>query len=276
MKTIHLHVLKAGPADGTPVILLHGFPEFSHGWRNQIGPLAGAGFRVLAPDQRGYNLSDKPQRIADYRIGQLTGDILRLADAEGWERFHLVGHDWGGIVAWWIGLMHPYRLDRLVVLNAPHPATLRPHMARHPAQLLKSWYVGLFQLPVLPERLIRAGGFRMAERALCATSRRGTFSADELARYREAWGRPGALTAMLNWYRALRRNPRPPAVGIPVPTLILWGDRDAFLDSSLADEAAALCDDARVVHLPRATHWVQHEEADTVNRLLIDFLGGRG
>lgn len=272
MAPVRLHMIEAGPPDGPLVILLHGFPEFSYGWRHQIGPLAEAGFRVLAPDQRGYGLSDKPPAIEDYHIDRLVDDVLRLADEAGHRRFSVVGHDWGGIVAWRLALSHPDRVERLAILNAPHPATLRGHMAAHPGQLLKSWYVGFFQLPGLPECLMRAGGFRMAERALTSTSRPGTFGLEDLARYREAWARPGALTGMLNWYRALRRNPLPPTGDIRCSTLIVWGDRDAFLDRRLAEEAAALCDDVQLVHLEQASHWVQHEEAETVNRLLADFL----
>ena len=272
MPEVRLHSTTAGPDDGPLVILLHGFPEYSASWRRQVGPLADAGFRVLVPDQRGYNLSDKPPRIADYRIDRLAEDILRLADDAGRSRFSVVGHDWGGIVAWWLALTHPDRIERLSILNAPHPATLRSHMMRHPGQMLKSWYVGFFQLPGLPERLMRANGFHMAERSLLATSRPGTFSRDDLAGYRRAWQQPGATTGMINWYRALRLRPPLPTARVRAPTLIVWGDRDAFLDRSLAEDAAALCDTVQVKHLTQASHWVQHEEPEAVNRLLADFL----
>lgn len=269
---VRLHVVDAGPADGPLVILLHGFPEFWYGWRRQIGALAAAGFRVLAPDQRGYGMSDKPPGIDSYRTDRLAADVLALAGWAGRPTFSLVGHDWGGIVAWWVALTAPDRVARLAILNAPHPATVRGYALRHPTQAVRSWYALAFQLPWLPERLIRARGFRLAERALLGTSRPGTFDADDLALYREAWGRPGALTAMVNWYRALRRGLRPPDRRVSPPTLILWGDRDRFLDRGLADAAAALCDDARLVHMERAGHWVQHEEAARVNRALADFL----
>ncbi|WP_207461680.1 alpha/beta hydrolase [Azospirillum sp. SYSU D00513] len=273
---VRLHAVEAGPPDGPLVILLHGFPEFSHGWRRQVGPLAEAGFRVLAPDQRGYNLSDKPGRVEDYRIDRLAGDVLRLADGAGRQRFSVVGHDWGGIVAWWLAIHHPDRLERAAILNAPHPATLARHMAAHPTQLLRSWYVAFFQIPGLPERLATAARFRLLERSMRSSSRPGTFTEDDLARYRAAWAQPGALTAMIDWYRALRLNPRPSTDRVRVPTLVIWGDRDAFLDRRLAEAAAALCDDARVEHLDAATHWVQHEEPERVNCLLIGFLRGGG
>ncbi|MBP2316755.1 alpha/beta fold hydrolase [Azospirillum soli] len=271
---VRLHVVEAGPRDGPLVILLHGFPEFWYGWRRQIGALAAGGFHVLAPDQRGYAASDKPRGIGAYTADTLAADVLRLAERAGRASFTLVGHDWGGVVAWWVALTAPERVERLVILNAPHPATMRGYALRHPTQAARSWYVLAFQPPVLPELVIRAGGFRLAERALTGTSRPGTFTADDLARYREAWARPGAMTAMLNWYRALRRRMDPPRGRLRMPVLILWGDRDRFLDRGLAEAAAAMCGDTRVVHLETATHWIQHEEAARVNEEIEAFLKG--
>jgi len=268
---VRLHVEAAGPEHGPLVVLLHGFPEFSYAWRRQVGPLAEAGFRVLAPDQRGYGGSDKPREVGAYVLDALADDVLRLA---GGRRFSLVGHDWGGVVAWWLALRNPERLDRLAILNAPHPATLASYAAGHPGQLVKSWYVLFFQFPVLAEAAFRAGNFRMPAGALAGTSRRGTFTREDLDRYRAAWAEPGAVTGMLNWYRALRRRRRPPSGRIRVPTLILWGDRDAFLQPGLADAALDLCDDGRLVRFERATHWLQHEEAERVTRELIAFLPG--
>jgi pimeloyl-ACP methyl ester carboxylesterase len=270
---ITLHAAVAGPADGPLVILLHGFPEFWYGWRGQMAPLAGAGLRILAPDQRGYNLSDKPAGVAAYALDSLADDVLGLADALGRERFAVVGHDWGGVVAWHLAGRNPQRISRAIILNAPHPATLWRYARGHPTQLLKSWYVAYFQLPRLPELTLRAGGFWMLRRVLRRSSRPGTFRGAELAPYREAWEQPGALTAMVNWYRALRHDwgSLPPA-RIRVPLRVIWGDRDAFLDRGLAEAGIALCDRGEVFHRPLATHWVQHEEPDAVNRLLIDFL----
>jgi len=156
---ICLHVANAGPTDGPLVVLLHGFPEFWYGWRHQIAILAEAGLRVVAPDQRGYNLSDKPAGIAAYRLDTLAEDIVGLAAALGGERFAVVGHDWGGVVAWHLAARFPERVTRAAILNAPHPATLRSYARRRPGQLLKSWYVGFFQLPRLPELALRASGF---------------------------------------------------------------------------------------------------------------------
>lgn len=271
---VRLHVVEAGPEDGPLVVLLHGFPEFWYGWRNQIGPLAAGGWRVAVPDQRGYNLSDKPGGIRAYALDRLAEDVLAVADAMGHRRFSLVGHDWGGVVAWWLASRHPDRLERLAILNAPHPATLGDHMRRHPSQALRSWYVAFFQLPWLPERILGMGGFRMARRALERTSRPGTFGEDDLARYREAWEKQGALTAMLNWYRALRRPLSGTGARIGAPTLVLWGRRDAFLDEGLAERALALCEDGRLEAWDDAGHWIQHEQPERVGAALAAFLSG--
>jgi epoxide hydrolase 4 len=270
---IGLHAAAAGPPDGPLVVLLHGFPEFWYGWRHQIAALAAAGLRILAPDQRGYNLSDKPAGIAAYRLDRLADDVLGLAESLGRARFAVVGHDWGGVVAWRLAGRNPERISRAAVLNAPHPATLRRYARGHPSQALKSWYVGFFQLPFLPELTLRSRDFWVLRRVLRRSSRRGTFTADDFRAYREAWAQPGALGAMLNWYRALRHEVRgPPPARIRVPVRVIWGDRDGFLDPGLAAAGIALCDRGEMFHLPDATHWVQHERADEVNRLLIDFL----
>ena len=270
---IELAALAAGPAGGPLVLLLHGFPEFSYGWRHQIPALAEAGLRVVVPDQRGYNRSDKPRGIAAYSLDALADDVLGLADALGCDRIAVVGHDWGGVVAWHLAARNPERVTRAAILNAPHPATLRRYARAHPRQALKSWYVAFFQLPSLPERALSASGFWVLRRVLRRTSRAGTFSGEDFRHYREAWAEPGALTAMLNWYRALRLRPASAAPGrIRAPVRVIWGDRDAFLDRGLAEAGAALCDQGEIFHLPEATHWLQHEEPAAVNRLLIDFL----
>ena len=265
---ITLHAVAAGPADGPLVILLHGFPEFWFGWRRQIAPLAASGLRVVAPDRRGYNLSDKPAGIAAYRLDTLADDVFGLADALGRDRFAVVGHDWGGVVAWHLASRNPERVTRAAMLNAPHPATLRRYARTHLQQVLRSRYVAYFQLPFLPELGLRASGFWGLRRALRRTSRPGTFTDEDFRHYGEAWARPGALTAMLNWYRALRLSAASPS-RVRVPVRVIWGDQDAFLDGGLAEAGAALCDQAEVFHLPAATHWVQHEEPEQVNRLLI-------
>jgi epoxide hydrolase 4 len=271
---ITLHVPQKGPPDGPLAILLHGFPEFWLGWRHQIPALVNAGYRVWVPDQRGYNLSDKPRGIAAYDIDQLAADVLGLIDAAGRRKVFLVGHDWGGIVAWWIALTHPEKLDRLVILNAPHPVVFARTIRRSFAQMRRSLYAAFFQLPLLPEFLMSRRSWQPLARALRQSARPGTFIAD-LDRYKEAWSQPGAMIAMLNWYRAARYmsgrlkklNPR-----VFVPTLMIWGARDIALGRELAQSSIDLCHDGRLVLLETASHWVQHEEADRVNALLQQFL----
>ena len=148
---VTLHVVSAGPADGEAVVLLHGFPEYWAGWQAQIGALAAAGFRVIVPDQRGYNLSDRPRPVSAYTLNALADDIAGLLDYFGLERVYLAGHDWGALVAWWVALRHPARLRRMVILNGPHPAAMAAELRRGWQQALKSWYVVAFQLPLLPE-----------------------------------------------------------------------------------------------------------------------------
>jgi pimeloyl-ACP methyl ester carboxylesterase len=270
---IGLHAVTAGPEDGRLVVLLHGFPEFWYGWRHQIGPLAEAGLRIVVPDQRGYNLSDKPAQIAAYRLDALADDMLGLADALGTERFSVVGHDWGAVVAWHLASRDPGRIERAAILNGPHPASYLPFLSRHPKQAMKSYYVGLFQFPWLPELALSAGHFFVLKNTMVRSGRSGTFAAADWPHYRAAWRQPGALSAMLNWYRARARDfagLRPRRVGVPVR--IIWGERDAFLESGLVAESAALCDNAEIFRLKDATHWVQHDAPDEVNRLLREFL----
>jgi len=235
-----------------------------------------AGYRVVAPDQRGYNRSDKPRPVRAYRLDVLAGDVLRLADAVAPRQpFALVGHDWGAVVAWWVALHHPERLRRLVILNAPHPAVLRSHPRRALAQLRRSWYIAFFQLPALPEWLLRGHGFGGLEWVLRASSRADAFSECDLVRYRAAWASPGALPSMLNWYRALLRYPvRPRHSRVSVPTLILWGEQDVALDRELAEPSRDLCDDGRLVFFAHASHWPHDEEPARVNSLLLGFLEG--
>jgi pimeloyl-ACP methyl ester carboxylesterase len=272
---VDLHVAEAGPADGPLVILLHGFPEFWFGWRELIGPLAAAGYHVIAPDQRGYNLSGKPAGVDAYRLDVLAQDVLALADACGAPSFRLVGHDWGASVAWWVATTAPQRLSRLAVLNAPHPAIWRQAMTEDPVQRKKSQYVQLIRLPWLPEQLMRASDFKALAQAFASSIRPEAFGAEALAAYRAAWAKPGALTAMLNWYRALFRQalPVPPKASLPTPTLVIWGDQDAYADPALAEASAALCADARVLHLA-ASHWVAHDRPGEVRDALLAFLAG--
>src|SRR5215470_8953475 len=184
---VRLHAMTAGPADGPVVVLLHGFPEFWYGWRRQIAPLADAGFRVVIPDQRGYNLSSKPTGVGSYAVGHLASDVIAIADHVGRERIFLAGHDWGAAVAWSAALLHPDRIAKLATLNVPHPSVMRRFLSRNLRQVRRSWYMFCLQLPWLPEAVFRVHGFKIGTSALLRSSRPGTFSEEDLQQYRFAW-----------------------------------------------------------------------------------------
>ncbi len=269
---VGLHAVAAGPPGGPAVILLHGFPEFWYGWHRQIEPLAAAGFRVIVPDQRGYNLSSKPSGVADYSLTALVSDVIAIADQLGQEKILLAGHDWGAAVAWGAALLHPRRVAKLAILNVPHPAVMRRYLTNNRRQLRRSWYIFFFQLPYFPEAFLSASNFRKGIASLAGSSRPGTFSPDDLAQYRAAWSQPGALTGMINWYRALfRTRARFPDKTVRVPTRILWGERDDFLLAEMAHESLRYCTNAELFTFANATHWLQHEEPARVSELLIDF-----
>ena len=265
-----LHYVEAG--DGPLVLLLHGFPEFWYGWREQFAPLAEAGFRVVAPDLRGYNLSSKPEGFDAYTADKLAADVRGLIRELGAESAMVVGHDWGGTVAWTLAMNHPEVVDRLVILNAAHPRKLNEGL-HNPRQLLRTWYFFYFQSPRLPERRARRWHWRFFKRFL--RDARPPYTAEELDRYVDAWSQPGAAKAMIDYYRAAvrlgsKQKDLPP---IAAPTLVIWGQRDRYLGPKLAEphhEDVPSLD--RVERLPDASHWVHHDEAERVSELLVDFL----
>ena len=270
--TVRIHAVAAGPRDGPALLLLHGFPEFWYGWRKQIEPLATAGFRVIAPDQRGYNLSSKPRGVASYALTELVSDVIAIADQLGQKKLFLAGHDWGAAVAWSTTVLHPERAEKLAVLNVPHPSVMHRFLNTRIGQMRRSWYILFFQIPWLPEMLFSAFDFRLGTRALVNSSRPGTFSAEDLAQYRDAWSQTGALTAMINWYRAAIRYRTPFADRtVRVPTRILWGERDKFLIAEMARESLRYCTNRELLTFANASHWLQHEEPEKVSELLIKF-----
>jgi pimeloyl-ACP methyl ester carboxylesterase len=271
---IRLHYVEAG--EGPLVVLLHGFPEFWYSWRNQILPLARAGYHVVAPDMRGYDLSDKPVGWREYDGDRLAHDIAGLIRNFGDERAYLVGHDWGAAVAYMTAMRHPELLHKLAILNVPHPERMLAGF-RTLRQLRKSWYMFFFQIPGLPEKMFSRDDFSFAKRSLRADSP-GSFSDADLERYVQAWSQPGALTGMINYYRAaLRRSPRAALeqlVPIQTETLVIWGMRDQHLGSELAEPLPKWVPNVRVERLPEATHWVQHDAPERVNELLLEFFRG--
>ena len=276
---IKLHVLTDGPENGKSVILLHGFPEFHYGWRKQIPALVEAGFHVIAPDQRGYNLSDKPNGIFSYDVDILAKDIIGLLDHFGIEKTYLAGHDWGAVVAWTIALKYPERLKKLAILNVPHLDVMTRFILEDTEQRKKSWYVFFFQIPFFVEWTLRRDNFRNLTRMLVGSGRKSTFSADDLTQYKKAWAQPGALTGVVNWYRAIFRpslkygfqSKKILARRVKVPTLMLWGKKDVALSHEMVEPSIELCEQGEAVLFEKATHWVQHDEADEVNKKLIQF-----
>ena len=270
---IRLHVVQAGPKSGTPILLLHGFPEFWYGWRKQIPALSAAGCRVIVPDQRGYNMSDKPAGIKAYCMDTLVGDTVGLIKALEYEKVNLVGHDWGAVIAWMLAIKHPEKLHRLGIINVPHPAVMRRFLMRDLEQMRRSLYALFFQLPWLPEAILRLGNWRVAASGMRRTGKPNAFTDQDIGKYKEAWSQLGAMTAMLNWYRAAVRHPSEISNGmqVSVPTLILWGAQDFALSRRMARPSLDYCDDGNLIFFPDATHWVQHEEADEINRQLLTF-----
>ena len=274
LQDVRLHVVTAGPQAGPPILFLHGFPEFWYAWRYQIEHFARQGYRVIVPDQRGYNLSDRPRRVKQYSLDVLAADIVHLMDALQIEKTHLVGHDWGGAVAWWLGVKHPGRFEKLAVLNCPHPVIMRQQIRRNARQRRRSWYFFFFQLPFVPEWRMRRMDWDMGQRALQGTSRKGTFSDADIALYKAAWSRPGAARGMINWYRAVFRSrlQTPKSIRLQLPVLLIWGRRDRFLGEELAQPSLELCDSGQLQFIDEASHWVQHEEPARVNRLIQNFI----
>ncbi len=278
LPAVRLHIVEAGPRDGRPVLLLHGFPEFWWGWRRQIPALATAGRRVVVPDLRGYNLSGKPIGIRAYGLDRLTDDLRGLLDdlapGSAPEPIDVVGHDWVGAVAWWGALRFPQRIARLALLNVPHPAVMRKFLLHDREQRRRSRYLFYFQLPYLPERKIRVGEFRGFRAIFKRSSRPDTFTAAELATYAASAALTGALPAMLNWYRAALWCPprRPAHRRVEPPVRLIWGKDDVALSSGMARASVALCREAELIFVPGAGHWIQHEAAEAVNHQLEEFL----
>ena len=269
---IRLHVAEAGDPKGEVILFLHGFPEFWYGWRKQLAFFAAHGYRVLAPDQRGYNLSSKPSGVKAYTLSQLTTDIADLIQQAIARKVYLVGHDWGGAVAWTVAQHYPNLLKKLVILNMPHLEVMQQELRTNPKQLLRSWYAGFFQLPVLPEAFSKAFNFKVLERSMCSTAKTGTFSEAEIEHYKSAWQQPQALTSMINWYRAYKYSELDTTRDVTVPTLLVWGRKDKFLSDSMAQPSIKKCLDGKLIFMDDATHWLHHEKPEEVNNFIFDFI----
>jgi pimeloyl-ACP methyl ester carboxylesterase len=254
-----------GPLDGPVVVALHGFPQTSASWSAVTPLLTAAGYRVLAPDQRGYAKGARPRGVRAYSMRSLTGDVLALADAVAAERFHLLGHDWGAAVAWALGGRSAERVASLSTVSVPHPAALRRALAG--PQALRSWYIGAFQLPVLPEALLQVGGGVLARRLLAGTGMRDTSAAVRLLRD------PRSSTPMLAWYRALRLRGQLAAGRTRVPTLFVWSDGDSAIGRDAAEGAGEFVTASyRFEVLAGASHWIPEERPAELAALVLEHL----
>lgn len=266
-----MHYVEAG--DGPPVVLLHGFPEFWFSWRHQIPALAAARFRVIAPDLPGYNDSAKPTDVMAYSIATLASDIAGFIRHVARGRCALVGHDWGAFLAWFVAMAHADVVERLVILNAPHPVPYRREL-KHPGQKLRSSYQLLFRPARFPEWLMRQRNFLALRLAL---TRNGSFSADEIAQYLEAWRKQGALTAMANYYRAVGKatGVRDLIRPIAAPVLMIWGERDPIFSRATTEDFSEWVPNLRIERIATARHFVQADAPDQVSELMIRFLRER-
>ncbi|RQH01715.1 alpha/beta fold hydrolase [Natrarchaeobius oligotrophus] len=272
---VTLHAVAAGDSADPLVVLLHGFPEFWYEWSEYVGRFVDAGYRVLIPDQRGYNLSDRPDGVRSYRTSALSADVASLVEAEGRETAHVIGHDWGGAIAWDLSLRHPGVVDRLGIVNVPHPTAFERTLRSSPRQLSKSWYAFVFQLPRFPEWALARNDFDALVTSMREPANDGAFDEADFERYRRTWSEPGALTAAINWYRARARHyDEPPRERVAQPTLIVWGENDQALVPELAPTSLEYCEDATLARFPHATHWVVHEHPDRVSAVLLDHLEG--
>jgi pimeloyl-ACP methyl ester carboxylesterase len=271
---IRLHVEELPSDSQRTAIILHGFPEGSYALMDMGNRIAQAGYRTWIPDQRGYNLSDKPPHIKEYNAEIISRDVLGLIDASGARQVDLIAHDWGGHMAWWTAARYPQRIRRLVIMNCAHPRVMFRNVVLNPRQTFKSWYVFALQFPWIPEWILSRNRFAAMLSRIQWNGDAGSMSSQDAERYIAAWSQPNAFTSMINWYRAAFRTvplfleePR-----IHVPTLLIWGEQDPFLDRVMAQLSIDHCDSGRVVYLPDAGHWVHHEKPDTVARLILDFL----
>ncbi len=268
---VKLHYVTQG--EGPLMLMLHGFPEFWYSWRHQIPEFAQY-YKVVALDMRGYNDSDKPKETSAYTINELVKDVEGVIRGLGYDKCVLVAHDWGGAIAWNFAYTHSYMVDKLIILNLPHPVKFAEGL-RTPQQLLRSWYIFLFQLPFLPEFLIQSGDYQPLEVAFKGMAvNKSTFTQADIDAYKDAAAKRGALTAMVNYYRNIFQ---PQFFNktwgiLEVPTLMIWGESDTALGKELSYGTEAYVRDFQIKYIPNCSHWVQQEQPQLVNQYMRDFL----
>jgi epoxide hydrolase 4 len=282
---VRLHYAAAG--EGKKLILfLHGFPEFWYAWRKQLVDF-GRDFLAVAPDMRGYNLSSKPSEVEKYDIRLLVSDVVALIRHFGREWCCLVGHDWGGAVAWGVAIAVPQVVQKLVIINAPHPATFERELRENPAQQQASQYMLLFRSPEA-EGMLSANSYAVIQESVLGDGlRRGVFSEVDREAYLEAWSQPGALTGGLNYYRAAQVGPpsgtgssesfvrrsQLPSVEVTTPTMVIWGEKDPYILTGNLQGLEKYVPNVRIERMPDATHWVVHEKPELVTALIREFVG---
>ncbi len=271
---LSMHMVSEGPESAPLIVLLHGFPEFWYSWRYQIPVLVEAGYRVVAPDMRGYNLTEKR---GPYDPLTLVADVVNLVHALGYEKASIIGHDWGGVIAWLMGCLQPELIERLIICNVPHlHAGIKAIRSLYLPQVLKSWYIAFFQLPRLPEWALRQGNYRALARSLRAGTH-GAITEEELNAYREVWSQPGELRATINWYRALvrHRGELSKINGmVRLPVRLIWGEPDFALDTRLAEWSRRWCTNLDICTIRNSSHFVQQDRPDDFNRHMLLFLKG--
>ncbi|GJM42994.1 MAG: epoxide hydrolase [Ardenticatenaceae bacterium] len=270
---IILHTLIAGPQDGPLALLLHGFPEHWVSWRKQIPALVQAGYRVVVPDQRGYNRSSKPWGIRPYRLDALTKDVANLIEKVSRETAVIIAHDWGAGVGWQFAADYPQMTDKLIIMNGPHPKAFARELNKGWDQRLKSWYMFFFQLPLLPELFFTLNPYQTARQSFQKmTAQPGAFSDDDVEMMAVAMSQPGAMTSMINWYRALRYPPSNSPNLITAPTLLIWGEQDFALSHALTEDLERWVPNIQRHYIPQSNHWVQNEAPEEVNGAMLSFL----
>src|SRR5215471_7308604 len=282
---VHLHYVTAG--EGKLIMFVHGFPEFWYEWKNQLAEF-GRDYQAVAPDMRGYNLSSKPAEVVQYQVKYLVEDLRALAEKLGHKKFILVAHDWGGAIAWAFAIAHPEYLEKLVIINAPHPGVFQRELRDNPAQQRASAYMLMFRGESAEATLSANNYALLVQIVLGEGLKNGVFNEEDKKAYLEAWSQPGALTGGLNYYRAARVGPPAPgdsnaanfAAGMPsldvkVPTLVIWGEKDVALLTGNLEGLDKYVPNLTIKRIPEGTHWVIHEKPALVNGYIRDFIGGK-
>lgn len=272
---VRLHVMTAGPTKGSLLIFLHGFPEYWRSFEKIALKFAQKGFRILLPDMRGYNLSDKPKGVMEYTSQKIAEDIIALIDHEEKEKAIVIGHDWGAQINWTLASNYSERIEKVVVLNVPHPVIFKKTLTTNLKQMKNSWYMFLVQLPWIPEKLFGKSDFKYFanEMKRSIVNPEARESGPGAQHYIDSWKIKNAFHSMLNYYRAIFRTPTYKfKTPIEIPVLIIWGDRDVVLISKMADESLSKCTNAKIVHIPEGGHFVQHDCPEKVSALIENFI----